>query len=121
MNSQDMYTTKKEWISFNKKVALGIPLCKAYTTYVQYPYDGLWKQFRLRHFIGDEASISSITDLVFLGKLYVFANRYLVDSLRRQCLKSLHRDLCEFSLNKRNVSHILGLLEYTSKIGERRA
>ena len=111
----DMYKTKREWISFNKKVAYGIPLSKVKThaTYVQYPYDGLWKQFRQLHFVGDEASISLVPDLVFHGKLYVFANQYLVDSLRTQCLKSLHRDLCEFSLNKQNVPHILDLLEYT--------
>lgn len=63
--------------------------------------------------LGDEASISLVPDLVFHAKLYVFANRYLIDSLRTQCLKSLHRDLCEFSLNKQNVPHILDLLEYT--------
>lgn len=105
--------TRRRRNGFNKKVALGIPLCKAYTTYAQYSYDGLWKQFRQRHFVGDEASISSIPDLIFHGKLYLLANRYLVDSLRTQCLKSLHSDLCEFSLNKRNVPHILDLLEYT--------
>ena len=115
MNCWDMYATKRDWISFNKKVAYGIPLPKAETrtTYIQYPYDGLWEQFRQLRFVGDEASISLTPDLVFHGKLYVFANRYLVDSLRTQCLKSLHRDLCEFSLNKQNVPHILDLLEYT--------
>ncbi|OJJ82562.1 uncharacterized protein ASPGLDRAFT_75699 [Aspergillus glaucus CBS 516.65] len=84
-------------------VAYGIPLSKVKTheTYVQYPYGGLWKQFRQLHFVGDEASISLTPDLVFHGKLYT------------QCLKSLHCDLCKFSLNKQNVPHILDLLEYT--------
>jgi hypothetical protein len=85
---------------------------KPVVTYVQYPYDGLWEQFRQLRFAGREASPSTIPDLVFHGKLYVFATRYLVDSLRTQCLKSLHRDLCELSLNKRNISHVLDLIEY---------
>ena len=47
----DMYKMKREWISFNKKVVYGIPLSKVKThmIYVQYPYDGLWKQFRQLH------------------------------------------------------------------------
>ena len=114
MNDWDMYTTKRKWISFRKKAAYGIPLPKkeACVTHVHYPYDGLWKQFRELHFAGDEASPSTVPDLVFHGKLYVFADRYLIGSLRTQCLKSLHRDLCEFSLNRRNTSHVLDLLEY---------
>lgn len=115
MNNLDMYTTKKSWISFRKREAYGIPLSKqkTYVTHVQYPYDGLWEQFRQLHFAGGEASRSTSPDLVFHAKLYVFANRYLIDSLRTQCLKSLHRDLCGFSLNKRNIPHVLDLLEYT--------
>ncbi|KAJ5111786.1 hypothetical protein NUU61_001416 [Penicillium alfredii] len=117
MNNRDIYTTKKDWISFRRKIAYGIPLPEEkepakHVTYVQYPYDGLWEQFRQLRFAGTEASHSTIPDLVFHGKLYVFATRYLVDSLRTQCLKSLHRDLCEFSLNKRNINHVLDLIEY---------
>lgn len=33
--------------------------------------------------------------------------------MQTQCLKSLHRDLSGFSLNKRNIPHVLDLLEYT--------
>ncbi|KAJ5111742.1 hypothetical protein NUU61_001372 [Penicillium alfredii] len=117
MNNWDMYTTRKDWISFRRKLAYGIPLPEEkesakHVTYVQYPYDGLWEQFRELRFTGTEASQSTIPDLVFHGKLYVFATRYLVDSLRTQCLKSLHRDLCKFSLNKRNTNHVFDLIEY---------
>lgn len=43
----------------------------------------------------------------------MFVTQYLVDSLRVQCLKSLHHNLCNISLNSQNVSHILDLLQYT--------
>lgn len=43
----------------------------------------------------------------------MFVTRYLIDSLRVQCLKSLHCDLCNISLNSQNVSRILDLLQYT--------
>ena len=75
MNNLDMYTTKKSWTSFRKREAYGIPLStqKTYVTHVQYPYDGLWEQFRQLHFAGGEASRSTIPDLVFHAKLYVFS------------------------------------------------
>lgn len=81
-------------------------------TYVKSPYERLWDQFRSLRFFGNEALISSEPDLLAHAKTYVFATRYLVDSLRDQCLKSLHRDLCNFSLNSRSISHILDLLQY---------
>lgn len=114
MNSWDMYTTKKEWTSFQKTVAYGIPLLTQKTPIaVQYPFDRLRQQFRLLQFAGDEASIFSIPDLTFHGELYVFANKYLVESLPTQRLKSLHCDLCEFPLNEHTIHHILDLFEYT--------
>lgn len=85
----------------------------AKSIYVESPYERRWDQFRSLQFVGNEALISSDPDLLAHAKTYVFATRYLVDSLRGQCLKSLHRDLCKFSLNSRSVSHILDLLQYT--------
>lgn len=85
---------------------------KPVVTYVQYLYDGLWELFRQLWFAGKEASPSTILDLVSYRKLYVFATRYLIDSLWPQSLASLHRDLCELSLNKRNIPHVLDLLKY---------
>lgn len=81
--------------------------------YVESPYERRWGQFRSLRFVGNEASISSNPDLLAHAKIYVFATRYLVDSLKDQCLKSLHRDLCNFSLNLLSIPHILDLLQYT--------
>lgn len=85
----------------------------AKSIYVESPFERRWSQLRHLKFVGDEATISSHPDLLAHAKIYVFATRYLVDPLRKQCLKSLHRDLCNFPLNGRTMTHILDLLEYT--------
>lgn len=79
------------------------------------PHDRLWKEFRARHFQGQEASLLWDPDLQFHAKLYVFANRFLIKDLPTQCLKALHQDLCNFSLNKDRIPQILDLLEFTYK------
>lgn len=56
---------------------------------------------------------SSNPDLLAHAKIYVFATRYLIDALREQSLKSLHRDLCTFQFASQNISRIIDLLEYT--------
>lgn len=76
-------------------------------------YERLWEDFRGLSFVGRPASSSSKPDLLFHAKLYVFATKYLVDALRTQCLKSLHRDLCNFSVNKETAPQILDLLDFT--------
>ncbi|KAJ9219101.1 hypothetical protein DTO271D3_5748 [Paecilomyces variotii] len=63
---------------------------------VVYPYERLWRHFRLR-----------------MLRIYVFATKYLVEQLRQQCLKSLHRDLRRFSLNRESASLVLDLLDFT--------
>lgn len=74
---------------------------------------GLYSQLCLfSRLVGDEATISSYPDLLAHAKIYVFATRYLVDPLREQCLKSLHRDLCNSALNEPTMTHILDLLVY---------
>jgi hypothetical protein len=78
-----------------------------------YYYERLWMWFSGLEYTGPPASVSLDPDILFHAKLYVFATRYIVDGLRTQCLKSLHRDLCAFPLNKANVSQILALLEFT--------
>lgn len=78
-----------------------------------YPYERLWEQFRSRSFGVKSALRAKYPDIVFHAKVYVFATKYLVEQLRQQCLKSLHRDLLAFSLNRESASLILDLLEYT--------
>ena len=45
-------------------------------------------------------------------KLYVFANRYDVDSLREICLHKLQRTLIEFILDDKRAEDIVNLLRY---------
>ncbi|OOQ89688.1 hypothetical protein PEBR_06946 [Penicillium brasilianum] len=83
------------------------------STFVISPSRRRLRQFEFLEFPGEEAVKAHNPDFLAHAKIYTFATRYLVDSLREQCLKSLHRDLCEFTLNARNMSHFLDLLQYT--------
>ncbi|KAE8417470.1 hypothetical protein BDV36DRAFT_256707 [Aspergillus pseudocaelatus] len=77
------------------------------------PYGKLWERFRALEFPGQPASLSTNPDLVFHVKVYIFATRFRIEPLRQQCLTSIHRDLCNFSVNRNNVSQILDLLDFT--------
>ncbi|CAI7600275.1 unnamed protein product [Penicillium pancosmium] len=85
----------------------------AKSLYVLSPYERRRTQFEGLRFVGDEATFCPNPDFLAHAKIYVFATRYLVDPLKEQCLKSLHRDLCSFSLHKETTTYILDLLEYT--------
>jgi hypothetical protein len=85
----------------------------AKSTFMESPYERKWSCFRDLKLDGNVALRSSNPNLLAHAKIYVFAERYLIDSLRNQCLKSLHRDLCNFSLNLQNMKQILDLLKYT--------
>jgi hypothetical protein len=80
---------------------------------VIYPYERLWAEFRSLKFRSEPAAPSSDPDILFHAKLYVFATKYLIKPLRQQCLKSIHRDLCDFSLNRESTSVIIDLLDFT--------
>ncbi|KAF4217510.1 hypothetical protein CNMCM6457_004444 [Aspergillus fumigatiaffinis] len=80
---------------------------------VIYPYERLWEEFRPLKFGSEPAASSSDPDILFHAKLYVFATKYLIIPLRKQCLKSIHRDLCNFSLNRGSTSVIFELLNFT--------
>lgn len=80
---------------------------------VVYPYEQLWERFRSLVFDSKPASFSSNPDILFHAKLYVFATKYLIEPLRQQCLRSLHRDLSVFSLNPENRTLIFDLLGFT--------
>lgn len=84
----------------------------AKSLYVLNPYERRRSRFEGLHFVGDEATFCPNPDFLAHAKIYVFASRYLINPLREQCLKSLHRDLCSFSLNKETASYLLDLLEY---------
>jgi hypothetical protein len=51
---------------------------------------------------------------VFLthAKLYVLADKYLVENLRALCLHKLHKTLVEFTLYQKRVNDVLALVEY---------
>lgn len=98
-----------------KKYSSSPPLKIEYarSIYILSPYERGWSHFRGLRFAGDEATISLSPDLLAHAKIYVFATIYLVDALREQCLKSLHRDLSNFVLNRQTITNVLDLLEYT--------
>lgn len=73
----------------------------------------LWDSFCARQFPSQHAKEASKPELAFHAKLYAFAAQYLVEPLCTQCLKSLHRDLTRFSLDRESASVILDLLQYT--------
>lgn len=55
-------------------------------------YYHLGVQFHALEIEGTFASASSRPGIVYHARLYILATRFLVESLRQQCLKSLHRD-----------------------------
>lgn len=57
--------------------------------------------------------------LISHAKLFVFANMYLIDDLKRLCLHKLHRDLLAFNLIGNGVEDIIDLLEYSYNNTER--
>jgi hypothetical protein len=70
---------------------------------------------------GDQASAPTIiTSLLFHAKIYVFAEKYLVDNLRMLCLRKLHADLRDFHLTLQTSSLILEMLEFTYAHTERK-
>jgi hypothetical protein len=70
---------------------------------------------------GDNASApKTTTSLLYHAKIYVFAERYLIDSLRVLCLRKLHADLRDFDLTLQTSGHILEVLEFTYAQTERK-
>ncbi|EED21818.1 conserved hypothetical protein [Talaromyces stipitatus ATCC 10500] len=66
-----------------------------------------------RHLGHEPASSSPDPNGLFHAKLYVFATKYLIEPLRKQCLIFIHRDLCSFSLKRESTPVILDLLDFT--------
>jgi hypothetical protein len=104
-------STKPQRKKYSSSPPLKIEYAKS--IYILSPYERGWSHFRGLRFAGDEATISPSPDLLAHAKIYVFATLYLVDALREQCLKSLHRDLSNLTLNGRTITNVLDLLEYT--------
>lgn len=61
----------------------------------------------------ETARFSERPDFLFHAKLYVFATRYLIESLRGMTVTSLHRDLLISGSSVRTVYKIHELLEFT--------
>lgn len=125
MSDEDIYMTSKRGRNPSFKSFRGVShergLSVTETSKTSYANDARqWQQFKSLHFDGEQASHSSDPDLVFHTKLRVFATRYLVEALRQQCLKSLHRDLCNMYLTGLDIPHVLDLLEYTFRETGRR-
>lgn len=66
---------------------------------------------------GDNASTIS---LLYHAKIYVFAEKYLIDNLRILCLRKLHGALRDFDLTSQTSGLILEVLEFTYTQTERK-
>ena len=53
------------------------------------------------------------TDLLAYAKLYVFADRYLIQSLRELTLDKLHGSLIKYKLEAGSIAHVVDLIGYT--------
>ena len=70
---------------------------------------------------GDNASApKTTTSLLYHAKIYVFAEKYLIDSLRMLCLRKLHANLRDFDLTLQTSGLILEVLEFTYAQTERK-
>jgi hypothetical protein len=69
-------------------------------------------QFKDIAYHGVEPPTRTNPDIVFHAKVYVFATLYLSRSLRRHCLKLLHRDVSNMKLAHVNTSQIIDLVEF---------
>jgi hypothetical protein len=70
---------------------------------------------------GDNASApKTTTSLLYHAKIYVFAEKYLIDNLRMLCLRKLHANLRDFDLTLQTSGLILEVLEFTYAQTERK-
>jgi hypothetical protein len=70
---------------------------------------------------GDNASAPKTTiSLLYHAKIYVFAEKYLIDNLRILCLRKLHAALRDFDLTLQTSGLILEVLEFTYAQTERK-
>lgn len=91
----------------------------------------LWSNFKNLEFkdknpdISDEKSgmgnkdftsaFPTAVSLLYHTKLYIFAEKYLVDNLRILCLRKLHANLRDFELTVHTSEDILEILEFAYK------
>lgn len=87
----------------------------AETTFKNLTFPGLGRSHEvLKQYLATLQPADFPTESVYVhAELYVFAEKYMIDSLRDLCLHKLHRDLCEFKLSPNNVGEIEQLLIYT--------
>lgn len=66
------------------------------------------------------SSLNSAPSLLYHAKLYVFAEKYLIGSLRTHCLRKLHHELHDFPLTVQTSDDILEVLEFIYTHTERK-
>lgn len=62
------------------------------------------------------ASYTPSPDIIYHARLYALATRFLVESLREQCLASLHQDLRQLIDKTSDINLIIDLLNVTYSI-----
>ncbi|PGH12204.1 hypothetical protein AJ80_06824 [Polytolypa hystricis UAMH7299] len=84
------------------------------------PIHRRWERFKALVFIGEAASSAAKPDIMFHSKLFCFAAKYKIEGLPDQCLKSLHRDLCNSPVNQvTSPSRIIDLVYFAYTNTER--
>lgn len=53
------------------------------------------------------------SQLIAHARLYIFADRYLIESMKSLCLHKLHRDLTSFKLTNDTADELFALLQFT--------
>ncbi|KAI9931171.1 hypothetical protein ASPWEDRAFT_166880 [Aspergillus wentii DTO 134E9] len=72
--------------------------------------DRLRESFRSLKYDGSAALPVENPRLMFHFELYDFASYYRIHGLAQQCLKSLHRDLCNYTLRRDNIRKVVNVL-----------
>lgn len=72
----------------------------------------IWSKFKSLDYAGQVGTNTTGPSLLFHGKVYVFAQKYLVYQLKSRCLQRLHSDLFRYDLGSDNASQILDFLQF---------
>jgi hypothetical protein len=107
-----------------KKTSHTIQISQLWTDFLKLTYEkppSLISDEKPKLVNGDQASAPTITrSLLYHAKIYVFAEKYLIDTLRMLCLRKLHTDLRDFHLTLQTSGLILEVLEFTYAHTERK-
>ena len=77
----------------------------------QYGTDHMNEEELQSHLLKLRPPVKASKQLAARARLYLFADRYLIDSIKSLCLHELHRDLLHFKLTAATVPEVFELLK----------